>query len=373
MASYAANVRKDIARWLESGLINASTADLLRRDVEANERKSFSFGSILAVMAALLVGAAILVFVAANWEAIPRVWRVGALFAIILAGYVGGALLKLLDHGAIAEAVWLVAAAAFGASIALVGQMYHLTGDETQAILTWSIGTTVAAAALRSGPLTVAAVGLAAAWLFLRGVEFWRVSDFPHPFLALAVVLWLVSYWTESVASRHLLLLSLIFYAALLATEYDLVGVAAVLAAVSAVLFALAVFVPEPAEKVARLNGLLPVHCLIGFLTGLGMIQLEMANESGSGFAVAAALALAGIAAAILLAGRDIRGLRWLAYIGFAVELCLVYGVMVGTMLGTAGFFLVAGAILGGLAFAIIRIEKRLRTDPQVVQGGAPA
>ena len=106
MASYSSRVRSDIARWVEAGLIDGPTADALTRDVEANERRSLSFGSILAMMAALLFGAAILVFVAANWEAIPRLARVAALFAIILAGYVGGALLKTRDHAAIGEAFW---------------------------------------------------------------------------------------------------------------------------------------------------------------------------------------------------------------------------------------------------------------------------
>ena len=59
-----------------------------------------------------------------------------------------------------------------------------------------------------------------------------------------------------------------------------------------------------------------------------------------------------------MLAGRESRGLRWIAYAGFAVELCIVYAVMIEDMLGTAGFFLAAGILLALLAFAIIRIEK---------------
>ena len=66
-----------ISRGGETGLIDRATADALLRDVEANERKSLSFGSILAIMAALLFGAAILILVAANWEAFPRLARVG--------------------------------------------------------------------------------------------------------------------------------------------------------------------------------------------------------------------------------------------------------------------------------------------------------
>src|SRR5690349_16540108 len=127
MASYASRVKQDIGRWVETGLVDGPTGEALARDVDSVDRNRLSFGSILAMMAAILLGAAILIFVAANWEAFPRLLRVIMLFAIILGGYVGGAWLKLRDHGAAAEASWLIAAAAFGASIALIGQMYHLS------------------------------------------------------------------------------------------------------------------------------------------------------------------------------------------------------------------------------------------------------
>ena len=129
--------------------------------------------------------------------------------------------------------------------------MYHLTGDETQAVLTWCVGTALAAAvaALRAADhrrgracrcLAVPArVGLLAR------------HRFPYAFMVIAAVLWLVSYWTGSAASRHLILLSLIFYVALLAVEHDsgLIAIAAVLAAVSAALFALAVVMPAEVER----------------------------------------------------------------------------------------------------------------------------
>ncbi len=369
MASHASKVRGDIERWVAAGLIDRATGETLYRDVRDNERRGFSFGSILAVLAALLFGAAILIFVASNWDAIPRLTRVLALFAVILAGYVGGAALKLADHAAIGEAVWLVAAAAFGGGIAMIGQMYHLSGDETEALLVWCAGTAVAAAVLRSGVLTMAAVGIASAWLFLRGVDFWRDSGFPHLFLALAAALWAISWWTGSRAARHLILLSLVFYAVLAAVEYDVTPVALLLAGVSAALFLAAALAPEPVERVARLDGLLPAHALFGFLTGMVMLQLDVWDDPGPAFVLAASVGLAATVGAVLLAGRDSRGLRWIAYLGFALELCLVYGVTVGTMLFTSGFFLAAGALLGLLSFAIIRIEKRLR--PPAVGAGA--
>lgn len=361
MASYSSRVKKDVTRWIELGFIDKAAGDKIATDVEQHERRSLSFGNILAMMAALLLAAAILVLIAANWEAIPRVARVLALFAIMLAGYVGGAVLKNTGHPGIAEAVWVVAAATFGGAIALIGQMYHLSGDETAVILVWSIATALAAAALQSGPLTVCAVGLGAAWLFFAGFDIWSNKEVPLTYPLLVAAFWGVSLWTGSKAARHLLLLSLIFYVVLLAIDYDLLTIALALALVSAALFALAVYFPDLVERIVQLDGRFPVHCLIGFLTGALILQAWLLDDTGE-FAISAIVIIAGIVGALLLAGRESRGLRWIAYIGFTLELIIVYVMLAGTMLGTAGLFLMAGVALGLVAFFIIRIEKRMNT-----------
>ncbi len=343
----------------------------LAADVDAKERRALSFGSILAMMAALLVGAAILVLVASNWQDIPRLVRVLALFATIAAGYVGGAILKTRDHPAIGEAFYIVAAAAFGAAMALIGQMYHIVGDEVAFLVTWSIGTGFAAAVLRSGPLNIAAVAIAVAWPVMWIMDYWGGREFPHYFIGLAALYWLVSYWTQSVVARHAILLSVILYVAMLAIDHDTVLVGAPLAAGSALLLAASVLAPAPVERIVQLGGRLPVHGLIGFLAGIFMLQGEKFQDTGP-FALLAVIAFAGIAAAVVFAGRESRGLRWLAYLGFCIELVFVYIVMAGTMLGTAGLFFASGITLGLVAFLIIRVEKRMRSDPAapVLAGG---
>src|SRR5690606_12663797 len=130
--------------------------------------------------------------------------------------------------------------------------------------------------------------------------------------------------------------------------------VAGAMAAVAGACFAFAVLAPDASERLAVLDGLLPAHALFAFLVATTMVQLESLDTGA--FVVVAGLALAAIAVALLLAGRESRGLRWIAYVGFAVEVVLVYGTMVGSMLGTAGFFLAAGLGLGALAFGIVRV-----------------
>lgn len=356
MAGYVDKVGQDIARWEARGLVSSTLAQQLRDDVSANHGKGIGFGQVLAVMAALLMSAAILILIAANWEAIPRLGRVGALFAVIAGGYLGGAVLKLRDHGALAEALWLVSAAAFGGGIALIGQMYHLTGDETQAILVWCIGTALAAALLRSPVLAAASVALSAAWVA------WPVFQFSldvNPWYPLLLaVLWAVAVWTRSLPARHLILLSLIAHFTFLYFDTDLLVIPAAMALVSAAVFVAAVRGGEIADRLTGLGEGLAADALIGVLVGMFTLQAVFADSAM--FAPLAAVTFAAIAGALVIGGKVGRKVRWLAYLGFAVEISFVYIATVGTMLGTAGFFVLAAIGLGVLAFVIIRIERRL-------------
>jgi uncharacterized membrane protein len=358
MAAYTKRLKQDLDRWVTRGLVDRSTADALLVDAVSQDRRSLSFGFVLMMMAALLLGAAVLLVVASNWEAIPRLTRVVLLFCLIFVGYVGGALLKLRGHDALAEGAWLVAAATFGGAIALIGQMYHLSGDEEAALLNWFGGTLLAAAVLRSGPLTIAAGGIAVFWMVAKGFDV-SGSDLSRAYPIVAALVWAVSLWTGSAYARHLVALSLVLYAVMLAPHFDATAVSLVLAGVSALLFAVAVLDPKRTEEIVRLDGRLDMHALIGFLTGAAMLQFDHMEETAT-LVLAVVIVFAAIIAALLLAGRESRGVRWVAYLGFTFELCFLYVTTLGTMLGTAGLFLASGVVLALIAFLIIRVERRI-------------
>lgn len=367
MAGYLKTLRKDIARWQAAGLLDERTASALLRDAE-NRPGGISFGSILAILAAVLLGAALLLLIAANWEAFPRLLRVGLIFAGIAAGYVGGAWLKLRGHAAFGEALWLLAATAFGAGIALIAQMYHLSGEEAQAVLLWCGGTAFAALALRSHPLTVGAVLLAATWL-LMVMDARGQAPVPLGYLLLAAGLWAVSLWTRSVAARHLILLSLMLYAVLFYLDSDRLVAPIALVLISIAAFAFATQLPDLSESIFKLDGGLPVQGLLGFIAGMSVVQFELYEQPG--FVYVAIVVFAGVIGALVLAGRESRMLRWLAYAGFIWELGFVYLVLLGSMLGTAGFFFVAGIVLAAIAWTISRIERRMAVT-QPAGEGAP-
>jgi uncharacterized membrane protein len=358
MASYRVRVGRDISRWREAGLIDEATAKALSFDVERSSGFSISLGAVLAMMAAALFAAAVVIFIAANWEAIPRLARVALLFALILAGYVGGAALKLSGREAAGEGAYVVAGAGFGASIALIGQIYHMSGDEADAIFVWGAGVALAATLLRSGALNAGAALLAAAWMLTTMLQGWSLGP-PPAWLVVAAALYALSFWTRSVLSRHVLLFSLYLFAVLAYWGDEASFAAPVLLIVaSAAVFAFGRVRRAAARRLSGLGDSLPVHALAGFLTGAGTIQMALADEPG--FLYPTILAFAGIVAALLVEGRENRALRWFAYLAFAFNLCFLYLVMLGTMIDTAAFFLLAGLTLSALAWLISRFERRI-------------
>ncbi len=358
MVGYAAKVKRDIGRWVSLGLIDDATASRLVADVDASPRNRVRIGTIFAMMAAALLSAAILIFVAANWEAIPRLARAVMLSGLILGGFLGGALLKIRGHAAFGEAAWIVGAASFGASIALIGQMYHLTGDETAAILTWLGGTALAAALLRSAPLTIASVILSAVWLCLKVPTSSSFGQLPHGWLLIGAAIWLLSYWTRSAASRHLLAFVLLGYAIAVEVTVWKTAVPHLTAAAGIALFALAKLDPARARLVGLGSGPL-FYGFLYFMAGMLMLHAQLIDEQG-GFMLAVVITFVAIFGALFTAGRESAALRWAAYAAFVVELGFVYVQMLGSMLGTAGFFLFAGVVLAGVAWLIARFERGL-------------
>ncbi len=366
MAGYVSTLKKDIARWEAEGLVDAATAAALRRDADSRPG-GVSFGQILAILAAALIGASILLLIAANWEAFPRVMRVMMIFAVILGGYLGGAALARRGSGGFAQALYILAAVAFGAGIALVAQMYHLSGEETGAILTWCAGTAFAALLLRSGPLTAGAVLLAATWLVMVTTDRNWFGAPPLTYLLIAAALWAVSLWTQSIAARHLILFSLMLFAILHFLDAERVAAPILLAAASAGLFGVWVAAPEATDRMAKLGDHgVPIQGLLGFIAGMSPIQFSYQDQGI--FLLVVIIVFAAIIGALLLGGRDSRLLRWLAYAAFTYEVGYVYVVLVATMIGTAGLFLTAGLVVAALAWFITRLEKRMRAP---LAGGA--
>jgi len=200
-AAYRQRLAADLVRWQTDGVITPAAGDAIRAALPP-ARKAINIPTVVGILGGILIAAAFLAFVAANWTGIARPAR----FAILLAGIAGsygiGGWFDRGNRPHLADIGATVGSIVFGASIALVGQMYHLAEDFAAGLMVWSAGSLIAA--ILTGSRGALAVALAAGCVW-SGMRVTEVADVPHlPFVAF----WLIGaalavIWNSPVA-RHL-------------------------------------------------------------------------------------------------------------------------------------------------------------------------
>ena len=207
--AYRQRLEADVARWQAEGVITPATGEAIRNSLPPLGA-GINIPVVVGIVGGLLIAAAFLAFVAANWTEIARVLR----FAILLTGIAGaygiGAEFARAGRPVLADLAASVGAIIFGAAIALVGQMYHLGDDFAAGLLLWAAGA-LAAAAL-TGSRGALAVALAAGSLW-SGTRVFDAGD-PHllfvPFWALSAILALA--WNSRVAAHLVTLAALAWW-----------------------------------------------------------------------------------------------------------------------------------------------------------------
>jgi hypothetical protein len=181
MASYKARLSADLDRWIVEGLVPSSSREAILAGVAEPRRLEAS--AALAVVGGLLAGVAVIAFVAANWDGIPRLGR----FALILAAFLGaaGAAAACGSRRPLARNVLLlVASLIYAAAIGLTGQIFDIAGEPRAALHAAGVGAAILALAGRSSAAFVAAL------LFLASGDFessWSATRHePPPWLIVA-------------------------------------------------------------------------------------------------------------------------------------------------------------------------------------------
>lgn len=444
---YVNRLKKDIARWLDLGLLAEAQGEAILQDVNASHR-SRSFGSVVAILGAVLIAAALVAFVAANWNQMPKLARVAMLISSIWGSYLAAYIATLRQSPVIAEAFLVIGIAAFGASIMLIGQIYQLQGRNEDALFVWMLGGVATTVLARSPWSLVFTVGVGAAWMiaeFNSGrfgtdageLPFWLAGIEPFHLFPLA---WLgfagIAVWLRSQASGHVLMLTILVWSmlfvsiwnagflprAILITAIALVALALVLrditnqrrlggfgvSTISYLIVFLFVFVLYDLSEIGKYYRQLPLPGVlvsqfssIGFFSWVNSL-LPLAVASAAGFSIAFwmrrrgetllrdqwVIAIAGLVllviklpvvqmlgpifivytiVAIALSIWTIRfGWRLesrfvsaIGYLGFAATVLISYQRLFGTLINTAAFYAIAGAILLLTAVVLLRLERR--------------
>lgn len=365
---YRGRLERDLRLWTDEGLIDARTAERLLAQYDSRE-SAFSLGRVLMIIAALLVAAAVLLLVAANWDVIPRPARLVGILALIWGSYLAGGLLMTRGAGWLAAAFLVLGTLAFGGAIALVGQMYHLSGDAFQAMLVWFAGAVVAAGLFRSGAVTAIAGFLAFAAAGTQWTQSYNGGEAVLLWLMplMAVVIILLVRYCDAGRVRHLAYLLLVAWLAYIYGENETPQTAIAIAAFGALAYLLAAVPQSPLHPLARSAGAAPAfYAYLVLLLGLLVLHFEFDAVGERLFVgiVTLSAALAGIA----FSGKANGAVRYLGYAAFAAETLYLASQTIGSIIGTSGFFLVAGLVVALIAWAVIALERRfsqISTGPE--------
>ena len=358
---FSVSVNKDIERWVAAGLIDRATADKLNAELE-NRPGRFGLGAVLGVLGAVLLGAALLSLVAANWEAFPRLMRVGMIFAVIVAGYLGGAWRAGKGDELSANILYLLAAIAFGGGIALIGQMYHLSGDAATAALVWCVSTLFAALLLTSGNLAGMAGLIGLFYLFTASSELsWHSVNYVWTVPLLSAATAFIARLTHTRIGLHSAVWLILAMFAFIRLDRNLEALDWFFAIGGAALFLACAWFEPVVERVTHFARALQFYALGSSFTGFFAWQAEQWDR-GAAAAILLGVAVIGLTiAALALKGRDHRPVRALSYLVFAFEVLWLAYLTVGTIIGSAAFFFLIGIFVIGLAFLVVRMERRFK------------
>lgn len=329
--AYLTRLKRDLDLWIERGWVTAANAEAILASASEPGAATRRMPAMLAILGAVLIGFAVMSFVAANWQDISKLTKLILIFAAMWGTYVAAFALQKRGHPAFAQAAVLIGLGLFGAGIMLIAQIYHIVTDDPGGVLAWCVAALATAWLLPSRPALALGILLAVIWT-------WFAIDMndatPH------WAFWVAWAASAALALRlswppafHLVLIAGFLWQAINAEAIlDVTGFSPTQFAILVILEALALWMAALAfsgrsarlAAVAEGYGIVVAFALVGILqTDPGSGEHAAAGASGTVFITAAVVLLAALGG--LAAMRDGLPARHLAGVAAMAALAIAY------------------------------------------------
>lgn len=183
--SYLKRLERDLADWATRGWVAPEARAAILADVAARSGRAERTPIVLALLGALAFGTGVILFFAANWSAMPKLAKLAVLFGGMWAVYAAAGVALMRATGVLSRlspALLLLGAILFGANIALIAQIYHVSGDYSDSILLWAVGALAVVWLLQSQAVAVLGLLLTALWAVIAMSEAGRTGYLHWPF-----------------------------------------------------------------------------------------------------------------------------------------------------------------------------------------------
>lgn len=142
-ASWVKRLQSEIQGWEGEGLVSPGQAEaILQRYKNHEEEQGGRLITMLAVIGALLLGIGVILFFAANWQAIPKMVKVSIIMASIVIAYGVGYYLTFErnSYPKVGRSLIFLGSILYGSGIWLIAQIFHLSSHFPNGFLFWVLG-----------------------------------------------------------------------------------------------------------------------------------------------------------------------------------------------------------------------------------------
>jgi uncharacterized membrane protein len=204
--------QQQLTRWVSAGLIDAPTAERIRAFEQADEKPSGARWQVLiaVILGGILLGAGVLLFVAAHWDEVSPNQRLALVVAMLAILHLG-AIFTTEKFPAMATALHGVGTIAAGAAIAMVGQIFNMQEHWPAAILLWALCAAAGWWGLRDQFQQICFMLLAPAWLISEWTYRASVYAGQDVYLERMIAMVAIVYLTAFLHSRKQVVFGVLF------------------------------------------------------------------------------------------------------------------------------------------------------------------
>lgn len=127
-------INEESLKWVQEEIITEEQREKIIAKYEVKDQHSLIF-----FFAAILIGLAFLTFVAANWQALHHLIRMGIILSFLIAFYIVGEYFYRKGKNVYSVSCFTIAILIFGAGIFLSGQMYHYSMNSVFMFFVWGL------------------------------------------------------------------------------------------------------------------------------------------------------------------------------------------------------------------------------------------
>lgn len=193
-------LKQEAEKWQEEGLISVEVFQQIadRYEFQNLTTSSQVFSTILYCLGGILIGLAVITFVAANWQYLDKISKVILLFGWLIGINTLGFYL-LQRYQRLGQSLLLLGGLSLGAVIALFSQIFNLSGGVYGLFLIWGIGVIPMGASLRFQALTMMGLILLTIGYSIYTVAYikgFNLIAISMPYLSIGLLT--LAYWLES-------------------------------------------------------------------------------------------------------------------------------------------------------------------------------